>query len=102
MDPTGAMAMTFSGRCLSGGTSLAKKAPSYREAAAEIEEILAKIDAETDVDIDELAGQVERAAELIRLCSDKLRSAESRVEKVTRELAENAGSDETDSEEESE
>ena len=95
MDPQGPMAMTFSVRCLSEGTSLAKKAPSYREAAAEIEEILAKIDAETDVDIDELAGQVERAAELIRLCSDKLRSAESRVEKVTRELAENAGSDET-------
>ena len=74
---------------------MAKKTPTYREAAAEIEEILEAIDEETDVDIDELAGRVERAAELIRFCSEKLRSAESRVEKVTQELAQEAATEET-------
>lgn len=69
---------------------MAKKEPTYREAAAEIEEILSAIDAETDVDIDELAARVERAAELIRFCSERLRSAESRVEKVTQEFARTA------------
>jgi len=66
---------------------VSKKTPTYREAAAEIESILARLDEETDVDIDELAARVERAAELIRYCSEKLRAAELRVEKVTRELA---------------
>ncbi len=79
---------------------VSKKAPTYREAAAEIEQILATIDEETDVDIDELAARVERAAELIRFCSEKLRSAESRVEKVTQELARETPA--RDSEEESE
>jgi exodeoxyribonuclease VII small subunit len=64
-----------------------KKAPTYREAAAEIEQILARLDEESDVDIDELTARVERAAELIRFCSEKLRAAELRVDKVTRELA---------------
>jgi exodeoxyribonuclease VII small subunit len=66
---------------------MSKKTPTYREAAAEIESILARLDEETDVDIDELAARVERAAELIQFCSEKLRAAELRVEKVTRELA---------------
>ena len=72
------------------GTALSKKsapAPSYREAAAEIESILARLDDESDVDIDEIAARVERAAELIRFCTEKLRSAELRIEKVTRDLA---------------
>lgn len=66
---------------------MSKKPPTYREAAAEIESILARLDEDTDVDIDELAARVERAAELIKYCSEKLRAAELRVEKVTRELA---------------
>ena len=73
---------------------MSKKPPTYREAAAEIEAILARLDEQTDVDIDELAARVERAAELIRYCSEKLRAAELRVEKVTRELA-GAGGDES-------
>ena len=77
---------------------MARKAPSYREAAAEIEEILAAIDDETEVDIDELAARVERAAELIRFCTGRLRSAESRVEKVTEELARAAGDEDAQDE----
>ncbi len=76
---------------------MTKKTPSYREAAAEIEAILAHLDEDTEVDIEELAVQVERAAELIRLCSEKLRAAELRVEKVTQELAQ-AGSEQAEAE----
>ncbi|HIA27788.1 MAG TPA: exodeoxyribonuclease VII small subunit [Planctomycetes bacterium] len=79
---------------------MAKKTPGYSEAAAEIEEILEKIDASDTVDIDQLAEQVERAADLIRLCSDKLHAAGLRVEKVTETLAEAAAEVEGSDEEE--
>ena len=67
-----------------------KAARTYREAADEIEEILAKIEEDQQVDIDELAERVERAAKLIQFCFDRLRKAEMRVEKVTRDLTETA------------
>lgn len=79
---------------------MAKKVPGYSEAAAEIEEILETIDASDSVDIDQLAEQVERAAELIRLCWDKLHAAELRVEKVTETLAEATGEVEESGEDE--
>ena len=56
-------------------------------------------DEEEDVDIDELATRVERAADLIRLCSEKLRAAELRVEKVTRELADDESAEDDADEE---
>ncbi len=80
---------------------MAKKKLSYRESAAEIESILTAIDEETEVDIDELATRLERAAELIRFCSERLRSAEMRVEKVTRDLARSVEGESSDSEGES-
>lgn len=63
---------------------------TYRAAATEIEEILEKIDDESEVDIDELADMVERASKLISFCSDRLKGAEQRVTKVTEELAKTA------------
>ncbi len=79
---------------------MAKKKLSYRESAAEIESILTAIDEETEVDIDELATRLERAAELIRFCSDRLRSAEMRVEKVTRDLARTVEGESSEAEDE--
>ena len=68
---------------------------TYRAAAAEIEDILEKIDDESEVDIDELASRVERASKLIGFCFDRLKGAEQRVTKVTEELARTAeGEDE--------
>ncbi|MFN0060203.1 MAG: exodeoxyribonuclease VII small subunit [Planctomycetota bacterium] len=64
----------------------ASDAPSYRAAAAEIEQILGQIEDERSVDIDELAAKVERASTLIRLCFQKLKSAEMQVRRVTEEL----------------
>lgn len=51
---------------------------TYAEAMAEIEAILAKMN-EADPDIDELAGQVKRAGELIKFCRERLRKAEKDV-----------------------
>lgn len=65
---------------------MAKKEPTYREAAAEIDHILSEIEDETEIDIDELAGKVERAAHLIQLCMARLKGAETRVRKITDDL----------------
>ena len=61
------------------------KAPSYGEAAARLEEILAKIE-EGQVDIDELSGLVREAAELVTLCRDKIHAAEVQVQTITEQL----------------
>ncbi len=53
----------------------------YAEAAAELEEILGRLDG-ADLDVDQLAGQVERAAHLIRFCRARIDAARVNVEKV--------------------
>jgi exodeoxyribonuclease VII small subunit len=65
-------------------TKVAKQ-PSYREAAARLEEILGKIE-EAEVDIDELSGLVGEAASLVSLCREKIRAAEVQVKTVTEQL----------------
>ena len=62
-----------------------KKEPTYGDAAARLEEILAKIE-EGEVDIDELSGLVEEAAELVSLCRGKIRAAEVKVKTITEQL----------------
>ena len=66
-----------------------KTPPRYGEAAAELETILQEIET-GEVDIDDLTRKVERAAELIRLCRDKLRATEVRVKKIVDEMASDA------------
>ncbi len=61
------------------------QAPSYGEAAARLEEILAKIE-EGQVDIDELSGLVKEAATLVSLCRDKIHAAEIQVQTITEQL----------------
>ncbi len=61
------------------------QAPSYGEAAARLEEILARIE-EGQVDIDELSGLVREAAELVELCRSKIHSAEVQVQTITEQL----------------
>lgn len=63
----------------------AKSKPSYGEAAARLEEILTKIE-DGEVDIDELSGLVEEAATLVRLCREKIHSAEVQVKTITEQL----------------
>lgn len=53
----------------------------YAEALAELEEILGGLE-EEDVDVDTLAEQVQRAAELIELCRERIGAAKLRIEEV--------------------
>ena len=61
-----------------------KKQPTYTQAIEEIEEILEKFN-DAQMLIDELGAQVKRAAELIKLCREKLRKAESEVSEALKE-----------------
>ena len=55
--------------------------PSYTEAIAEIERILARFRNE-EMDVDSLAAEVRRATELIAVCKAKLQKAEEEVNKI--------------------
>jgi len=52
--------------------------PTFGEAIAEVEEILAGLEAD-DVDIDKLGAEVKRAVELIQLCREKLEKTDREV-----------------------
>ncbi len=66
----------------------AKKVPGYRDATREIDEILHRIDDADQIDVDALADDVERAAQLLEICGDKLKAAEVRVREVSERLVE--------------
>lgn len=51
---------------------------TYTQAIGEVEAILEKFNNE-QMNVDELGTQVKRAAELIKLCKEKLRKAEKEV-----------------------
>jgi exodeoxyribonuclease VII small subunit len=57
----------------------------YGAAVAELEQILEQLE-RPDVDIDVLAKQVQRAAELIRMCRNRIASARIEVETVVADL----------------
>jgi exodeoxyribonuclease VII small subunit len=59
---------------------------SYREANAELEQILQQIES-GDIDLDELSDKVERAAALLAVCREKLAATELKVKKVVADLA---------------
>lgn len=64
---------------------MAKKDISYSEAIAEIEAIVEKIE-NNELDVDELAHNVKKVADLIKLCKAKLRSTEEEVEKILKDF----------------
>ncbi len=53
----------------------------YAEAMAELEAILAEIEAD-DVDVDVLSDRVKRAAELIKLCRQRIHDTRVEVEDI--------------------
>ena len=57
----------------------------YADALAELEAILAEIEDDA-VDVDVLAAKVKRAAELLRLCRDRITSAKVEVTQIVAEL----------------
>jgi exodeoxyribonuclease VII small subunit len=58
---------------------------SYTDALAELERILDELDGD-EVDVDVLGARVKRAAELLRLCRDRIAGARFEVEQVVAEL----------------
>jgi exodeoxyribonuclease VII small subunit len=64
---------------------MAEREIGYGEALAELEGILDELDGD-EVDVDVLGCRVRRAAELLRLCRDRIASARFDVEQVVAEL----------------
>lgn len=57
----------------------------YAAALSELEEILAEIEDDA-VDVDVLATRVRRAAELLRVCRDRISAAQVEVTQIVAEL----------------
>ena len=66
-------------------TTEAPAASGYAAALAELEEILGQLE-RTDVDVDVLAAQVQRAAQLITFCRDRIGNARLQIEQVVATL----------------
>ena len=60
---------------------------SYTEAISELEAIVAEIE-QGEITIDTLSEKVKRAAELIKVCKNKLSSTEEDVNKILGEIKE--------------
>lgn len=60
---------------------------TYKEAVAEIDEILEKIEQE-ELDVDELSEKVKRVSFLIRFCKEKLHKTSTEVENILKEMEE--------------
>lgn len=58
-----------------------EKQPTYAEAMAEIERVLARFRSE-EMNVDTLAAEVKRATELIAACKERLKKAEADVKTV--------------------
>ncbi len=58
---------------------------SFSESLRELEAILARIEGE-EVDLDRLASELGRAAELLELCRSKIRKAEVEVAQIVQRL----------------
>lgn len=61
---------------------------SYAEALTEIEAIVGKIDNE-EMNVDDLAENVEKVLKLVKLCKLKLRTTEESVSKLIDEIENN-------------
>lgn len=66
-------------------TQTAEAPLSFREAMDELEGILERIEGE-EIDIDRLAEELRRAAQLLDLCRGKIRKAEVEVTQIVQSL----------------
>jgi exodeoxyribonuclease VII small subunit len=63
----------------------AGEGPTYAAAVDELEAILAQLE-DDRLDVDQLAERVARAAELIRLCRDRISATRLEVERIVTDL----------------
>ncbi len=68
--------------------SISKKNLSYKEAIAEIEEILGQLE-NNELDVDELSEKVKRVSNLVTLCKEKLHNTELEIDKILNEMDNN-------------
>ena len=61
--------------------------PTFSAAMEELESILGRIDGD-ETDIDRLAEELRRAAELLEVCRGKIRKAELEVSQIVQQLGE--------------
>ncbi len=59
--------------------------PGYSEAMVELESILAELERD-DLDVDVLADRVQRAAELLTLCRNRIARAQEDVDRIVADL----------------
>ncbi len=64
-----------------------KQEPTFTASIQELEEILRRIEGD-ETDIDQLAGELRRAQELLELCRGKIRHAEMEVSQIVQSLDE--------------
>lgn len=62
-----------------------KSKTNYTEAFEELEQIVSEIEA-GEISVDVLSTKVKRAAELIKICKEKIRSTEEDVNVILKEL----------------
>ncbi|MCM8792564.1 MAG: exodeoxyribonuclease VII small subunit [Candidatus Omnitrophica bacterium] len=62
-----------------------KEEIKYNKAVEELEKILERIQS-GEVDVDDLAKEVKRATELIKLCKEKIEKTELEVKEVVKSL----------------
>lgn len=67
---------------------MTEKTFNYQKALAEIELIVQQIES-GEPDIDELSDLVKKAADLIKLCKNKLRDTGKELEKIVQDLENN-------------
>jgi exodeoxyribonuclease VII small subunit len=62
-----------------------KKKQTYKDAIAEIEEILEKLENE-ELDVDDLAIKIKRVSLLLKFCKDKLIGTEKEIQNIIEEM----------------
>ena len=75
---------------VAAAAAAAADGPGFTAAMAELEAILSRIEAE-EIDVDALAAELRRAAELLEVCRGKIRRAEAEVTQIVQQLAEGGG-----------
>ncbi|MBP7152101.1 exodeoxyribonuclease VII small subunit [Porphyromonadaceae sp. NP-X] len=61
---------------------------SYDEAIAELDNILAELENNSDINMEEIAQKVKRASELLEICKKQLHVLDENLEKLLSELEE--------------
>ena len=67
---------------------MAKKKETYSQAMARLETIVRQVDS-NELEIDELVEKIKEANEIIAFCSEKLKKADTEIEKLLADKQEN-------------